>query len=67
MAETWYPVISYDACVSCLTCVEFCPHAVYQVADGKPIVANSENCVEFCQGCGKICPVGAISYFGQDK
>ncbi|HEX32590.1 MAG TPA: ferredoxin family protein [Candidatus Acetothermia bacterium] len=66
MAKEWYPIINREACVGCLTCVEFCPHNVYQVEDGKPAVVNPDNCVEFCQGCGKICPTGAIGYFGKN-
>lgn len=29
MAQKWYPVIDYVACVECGTCVNFCPHHVY--------------------------------------
>ncbi|PLV56203.1 ATP-binding protein [Thermotoga sp. SG1] len=62
MAKNWYPVIDYDRCTGCLTCANFCPHGVYAVKDGKPLVANPDECVEFCRGCQKICPVGAINY-----
>lgn len=65
MATTWYPIINEDQCVGCGTCVEFCEHDVYIMGDnGKPQVVNHENCVEFCRGCSKICPVEAITYFG---
>ena len=66
MAKEWYPIINRETCVNCLTCVEFCPHEVYEVQNGKPVVANLDNCVEFCQGCGKICPTGAIAYSGEN-
>ncbi|MBC7240018.1 MAG: 4Fe-4S binding protein [Chloroflexi bacterium] len=62
MAKNWYPVIDYEKCVGCLTCVEFCPNDVFVVTDGKPDVSNPIACVEFCRGCQKICPAGAIKY-----
>ncbi|ACM23577.1 MULTISPECIES: ATP-binding protein [Thermotoga] len=62
MAKNWYPVIDYGRCTGCLTCVNFCPHGVYTVRDGKPLVSNPDACVEFCRGCQKICPAGAINY-----
>lgn len=68
MAKNWYPIIDYEKCIECLTCANFCPpHGVYEVPSnpGKPRVANPpENCVEFCRGCQRICPAGAISYSG---
>jgi NAD-dependent dihydropyrimidine dehydrogenase PreA subunit len=65
MARNWYPIINHEKCVGCLTCFNFCPHNVYIVGrGGKPLVVKPENCVELCRGCQKICPAGAISYFG---
>ena len=65
MSATWYPVIDYEKCVGCLQCVEFCPHDVYDVRDGKPVVARPEDCVEFCRGCRKgACDHDAISDAG---
>jgi NAD-dependent dihydropyrimidine dehydrogenase PreA subunit len=65
MAKNWYPIIDYERCTACLLCVNFCPHEVFDVSeDGEPVVANPENCVEFCQGCLKgACDEDAISYF----
>ncbi|AAD36250.1 4Fe-4S ferredoxin [Thermotoga maritima MSB8] len=62
MAKNWYPVIDYGKCTGCLTCVNFCPHGVYTAENGKPKVSNPDACVEFCKGCQKICPAGAINY-----
>jgi len=62
MAKNWYPVIDYGKCTGCLTCANFCPHGVYTIRDGKPWVSNPDACVEFCRGCQKICPAGAINY-----
>jgi NAD-dependent dihydropyrimidine dehydrogenase PreA subunit len=68
MAKSWYPIIDYSKCTSCLTCYSFCPHKVFEVGpDGKPIVARPENCVELCRGCQKICPAEAITYLGEKK
>lgn len=64
MAKNWYPIVNRETCTGCLTCVQFCPHGVYEVEDGKPVVANPDECVELCQGCAKICPTGSITYFG---
>jgi len=65
MSKTWYPVIDYEKCIGCLACVNFCPHGVYEVKDGKPYMVHPEECVDFCKGCLKgACPVGAISFVG---
>jgi len=68
MAQNWYPIIKEDLCVGCGTCVEFCPHGVYAKGeDTVPQVIAPENCVEFCRGCAKACPMEAIVYFGDDE
>lgn len=68
MAKTWYPIIDRDKCMSCGTCVDFCPHGVYELdGDGPPTVKAPENCVEFCRGCARICPEEAISYYGDSE
>jgi NAD-dependent dihydropyrimidine dehydrogenase PreA subunit len=67
MAKTWYPVIDYSACIECGTCVVKCPHGVYDTAKAPaPVVAEPEACIDHCHGCGNRCPVGAISYVGED-
>jgi C_GCAxxG_C_C family probable redox protein len=67
MAKTWYPVVDYMTCVECGTCAEKCPHGVYDSAKApSPIVTNPEACVDHCHGCGNRCPVGAITYVGED-
>jgi len=50
MAKNWHPVIDYENCSGCLTCANFCPHEVYSVESGKPVVSKPEHCVEFCRG-----------------
>jgi len=65
MAKTWYPIIDYSKCIGCLTCVNFCPHGVYTVENGKPKVVNPDGCVELCRACQKLCPTGAITYYSE--
>ncbi|NLG86180.1 MAG: DUF2703 domain-containing protein [Firmicutes bacterium] len=68
MAKTWYPVIDYWTCVECGTCIAKCPHGVYDGTKApSPIVKNPEACVDHCHGCGNRCPVGAITYVGEDS
>ena len=67
MAKAWYPVIDYLTCVECGTCVAKCPHNVYNLEKApSPVVINPEACVDHCHGCGNRCPVGAITYVGDD-
>ena len=67
MAKAWYPVVDYVVCSECGTCVTKCPHGVYNIKKApSPIVADPQNCVDHCHGCGNRCPVGAITYVGDD-
>lgn len=67
MAKTWYPVVDYVVCSECGTCVTKCPHGVYDTSKApSPVVLNPQNCVDHCHGCGNRCPVGAITYVGED-
>ena len=67
MAKNWFPIIDEEKCIGCMTCVNFCPHGVFEEVDGKPKVANPDRCVEFCRGCQKICDVRAIAFQGDDE
>lgn len=64
MAANWYPVINLNTCSNDDTCVDFCPHGVFEHDVLHPIVVNPDACVEFCRGCQKACPTNSISYFG---
>jgi len=67
MAQKWYPVIDIMTCMECGTCVGFCSHGVYDKQKApSPLVVNPEGCIDHCHGCGNKCPVGAISYVGDD-
>ena len=67
MAKTWYPVIDYLTCIECGACISKCSHGVYDKAKApSPVVKNPQACVDHCHGCGNICPVGAITYVGED-
>lgn len=67
MTKPWYPVIDYISCVACGTCVAKCPHGVYDTAKApSPVVTNPDACVDHCHNCGNRCPVGAITYVGDD-
>ena len=67
MAKTWYPVIDYLTCAECGACIAKCPHGVYDSAKApSPVVTKPEVCVDHCHGCGDRCPVGAITYVGDD-
>ena len=67
MAKRWYPVIDYSSCTECGTCVSKCSHGVYDAKKAPtPVVVNPDGCVDHCHGCGNRCPVGAITYVGDD-
>lgn len=67
MAKTWYPVVDILSCAECGTCVNFCPHGVYDKKRSPvPVVTNPDACIDHCHGCGNQCPHGAISYVGDD-
>jgi len=65
MAMVWYPVIDYLSCTECGACVAKCSHGVY-AKSSTPVVTNPEACIDHCHGCGNLCPVGAITYVGED-
>lgn len=67
MAKNWYPIINEENCINCSDCVDFCKNGVFEVGIDHPIVVAPDNCIEFCKGCGKICPSEAITYFGDDQ
>jgi len=68
MTKTWYPVINYELCTECGTCVDFCRHGVYRKEKApRPVVVYPEGCIQGCKGCGELCPNEAIQYFGDSE
>ena len=60
-------MINYLICAECGTCVARCPHGVYHSEKAPtPVVTSPEACIDHCHGCGNRCPVGAITYVGDD-
>lgn len=67
MAKKWYPVVDILTCIECGTCVNGCPHSVYDKTKApSPVVIRSDACIDHCHYCGNHCPVGAITYVGDD-
>lgn len=67
MAKMWYPVIDYVKCAECGACIKKCSHGVYDKGKApSPVVVNPDECVDRCHGCGNLCPVGAITYVGDN-
>ena len=65
MAKNRYPVIDILTCMECGTCVDFCPHGVFDKQKAPvPIVVNPDGCIDHCHGCQSKCPAGAIAYVG---
>jgi ferredoxin len=52
--------LDIDKCIGCKMCKTVCPHAVFQVTNGKAKIANKDACME-CGACAKNCPTEAIN------
>ena len=67
MAKKWYPVIDFSVCMECGGCVDSCVHGVYRKEQyPTQVMVDKEICVTYCHVCGNACPVGAITYVGDD-
>ncbi len=53
------PVVDEAKCVGCEECVDICPVDVFEMKDGKSVVANGEDCEE-CESCIEVCEEDAI-------
>jgi NAD-dependent dihydropyrimidine dehydrogenase PreA subunit len=47
-------------CSGCKMCITVCPHAVFEIEDGKASLTRPEACME-CGACQLNCPTGAIT------
>lgn len=57
-------MINYEKCAECGACIKKCQHGVYDKTSAIPLVIYPDGCIQGCKGCGKLCPMGAIEYFG---
>lgn len=59
------PVIEFDLCEGCETCVALCPD-VFEMQDEKAVVISGEKCSECdCQEAIDTCPTEAIKWEDQ--
>ena len=62
MDKNWYPVIDILTCMECGTCVNFCPHGVYDKQKFPiSVVGNPDGCIDHFHGCQKKCPAGVAA------
>ena len=52
-------IVDEDKCVGCEECVDVCPVEVFEMEDGKSVVANGEECLG-CESCVEVCEEAAI-------
>lgn len=52
-------VLDREKCIGCTLCTQVCPHAVFEMEDGKAQVADFNACME-CGACVNNCPSKAI-------
>ena len=51
--------LDVEKCIGCGMCKEVCPHAVFQIENGKAAILDRDACME-CGACRRNCPVEAI-------
>jgi len=57
------PIIDYDACEGCGTCVELCPE-VFEMDDNEKAYVKAEDKCDTCdcEEAANTCPVEAITF-----
>jgi len=59
----WFPVIDYEVCSGCKSCLNFCLFGVFGVSEGgEVVVERPERCKTNCPACARVCPTGAIMF-----
>jgi Pyruvate/2-oxoacid:ferredoxin oxidoreductase delta subunit len=58
----WYPVMDKPRCVECRHCLDFCLFGVYELCEGKVVVAHPDRCKHGCPACARICASSAIMF-----
>jgi NAD-dependent dihydropyrimidine dehydrogenase PreA subunit len=51
--------LNSEKCIGCGLCTNVCPHAVFEIADGKAVITEKDRCME-CGACALNCPVDAL-------
>lgn len=49
-----------DRCSGCGMCLSVCPQAVFDLYDGKALIADRDACME-CGACAQNCPTEAVT------
>ncbi|MFB3894520.1 MAG: hypothetical protein ACE15C_21165 [Phycisphaerae bacterium] len=58
----WFPVIDRSRCTDCRQCHGFCLFGVYEVREGRVVVAHPDKCKAHCPACARVCPAAAIIF-----
>ena len=49
-----------ERCTGCRLCAQVCPHAVFEMHDGKAVIVDRDACIE-CGACAMNCAWAAIT------
>ncbi len=57
------PVVDYDLCIGCGSCVEICPEVFELRDDEKAYVIGEDKCNTCdCEDAANVCPTEAITF-----